>query len=131
MTMAVDRCRAEHPASHSRACRVGSQPVPPFSSSRGSRKARNLATNPRCAITTDDAHEPVVIEGTAELVQDLAAIAAFVIAINDKYHTDYSIDFFNPADNACFRVPPRWAFGLADSDFTGSPTRWMFGPGER
>src|SRR3982074_838718 len=49
-----------------------------FSSSRGSRKARNLAANPRCAITTDNAYEPVVIEGTAELVHDLTAIAAFV-----------------------------------------------------
>jgi PPOX class probable F420-dependent enzyme len=102
-----------------------------FSSSRGSRKARNLAANPGCAITTDNAYEPVVIEGTAELVQDLTAIGGFVITINDKYQTDYSIDFFNPADNACFRVRPSWAFALTESDFTGSPTRWMFVPGER
>jgi PPOX class probable F420-dependent enzyme len=97
-----------------------------FSSSRGSRKARNLAANPRCAITTDNAYEPVVIEGTAELVHDLTAIAAFVIKINDKYHTDYSIDFFSAPENACFVVHPRWAFSLAESDFTGSPTRWLF-----
>jgi hypothetical protein len=38
----------------------------------------------RCAITTDNAYEPVVIEGTAELVQDMTAITAFVIAINDR-----------------------------------------------
>ncbi len=101
-----------------------------FSSSRGSRKARNLATNPRCAITTDNPREPVVVEGAAELVQDLTAIAAFVAAINDKYRTHYSLDFFNPTDNACFQVRPSWAFGLTESDFTGSPTRWMFAVGE-
>ena len=97
-----------------------------FSSSRGSRKARNLATNPNCAITTDNPYEPVVIEGTAELVQDLTAIAAFVAATNRKYKTDYSIDFFDPTANACFQVRPAWAFGLMESDFSGSPTRWVF-----
>jgi PPOX class probable F420-dependent enzyme len=99
-----------------------------FSSSAGSRKARNLAGNPHCAITTDNADEPVVIEGTAVLIQDLEAIAGFVAATNRKYKTDYSVDFFNPSANACFRVRPTWAFGLTESDFTGSPTRWLFAP---
>jgi PPOX class probable F420-dependent enzyme len=99
-----------------------------FSSSRKSRKARNLAANPACAITTDNAYEPVVIDGTAEVVFDSAGIGGFVTAINAKYKTDYSIDFFNPAENACFRVRPSWAFALLESDFTGSPTRWVFVP---
>ena len=102
-----------------------------FSSSRGSRKARNLAANPLCAISTDNAYEPVVIEGIAELVEDLAAITSFVITINDKYHTEYAVDFFNAPENACFVVRPTWAFGLTESDFTGSPTRWVFAPGTR
>ena len=97
-----------------------------FSSSRGSRKARNLAANAHCAITTDNAYEPVVIEGEAALIDDLAAIGAFVTELNGKYKTDYSIDFFNPTDNACFRVRPAWAFGLTEADFTGTPTRWTF-----
>src|ERR1700731_4562828 len=45
-----------------------------FSSSRQSRKARNLAANPACAITTDNAYEPVVIEGTAGGVFDSTGI---------------------------------------------------------
>ncbi len=99
-----------------------------FSSSRGSRKARNLAANAaHCTIATDNAYEPVVIEGEAVLIDDLAVIGAFVAETNQKYKTDYSIDFFNPADNACFNVRPTWAFGLIESDFTGSPTRWVFG----
>jgi PPOX class probable F420-dependent enzyme len=97
-----------------------------FSSSRKSRKARNLAANPGCAITTDNPYEPVVIEGRAELARDLAAIAAFVAETNRKYKTDYSVDFFDPGANACFLVRPSWAFGLMESDFTGSPTRWVF-----
>ena len=99
-----------------------------FSSSRGSRKARNLAGRPACAISTDNAYEPVVIEGEAELIDDAAAIATFVAATNQKYGTDYAIDFFSSPSNACFRVRPAWAFGLTESDFTGSPTRWTFSP---
>jgi hypothetical protein len=36
-----------------------------FSSSIGSRKTRNLAANPQCCVTTEDAADPVVLEGTA------------------------------------------------------------------
>ena len=98
-----------------------------FSSSRGSRKARNLALYAHCTISTDNAFEPVVIEGEAVLIDDLPTIGAFVAATNTKYQTDYSIDFFNPTDNACFKVLPAREFGLTESDFTGSPTRWVFG----
>jgi hypothetical protein len=95
-----------------------------FSSSRASRKARNLEWQARCAITTNNAYEPVIVEGDAELIEDRAAIARFVDAVNDKYRTNYGLDFFVAA--ACFRVRPVWAFGLLESDFTGSPTRWRF-----
>ncbi len=76
-----------------------------FSSSRTSRKARNLTANPDCAITTDDAYEPVIIEGAAVRITDLSAVARFVAATNQKYKTDYAVDFFNPDSNACFQVP--------------------------
>ena len=49
-----------------------------FSSGLRSRKARNLAADPRCTVTTDDAQNPVVVEGPAEQVTDRAGIAAFV-----------------------------------------------------
>jgi hypothetical protein len=39
-----------------------------FSGSRGSRKTRNLPADPRCAIATDNALEPVVIDGSAERI---------------------------------------------------------------
>ena len=39
-----------------------------FSSGRRSRKARNLAADPRCIVTTDDPKNPVVVEGSAGLV---------------------------------------------------------------
>ena len=99
-----------------------------FSSSLRSRKARNLAADPRCAVTTDDALHPVVVEGTAMRVTHLDAIGGMLAVMNEKYDTGYGIDFLDPAVNACFRVGPTWAFALDEGDFTGSPTRWRFIP---
>jgi PPOX class probable F420-dependent enzyme len=99
-----------------------------FSSSLGSRKARNLAANDRCVLATDNPQEPVIVEGRAELVPDPPTIQRFADAVNAKYGTDYGLDFFEPEVNGCWRVRPVWAFGLAESDFTGTPTRWRFDP---
>ena len=99
-----------------------------FSSSRRSRKARNLAADSRCVVTTEHAAEPVVVEGTAELVTDPAALGRMLALENAKYETGYSIELLDPAVNATIRVRPSWAFGLAEGDFTGSPTRWVFEP---
>jgi PPOX class probable F420-dependent enzyme len=97
-----------------------------LSSSRGSRKARNLAGDPRCVVATEDAHNPVVVEGTAELVTAPEALARMLRLVNAKYATSYTAELVDPAVNATIRVRPRWAFGLKQEDFTGSPTRWTF-----
>ncbi len=102
-----------------------------FSSSRGSRKSRNLRAEPRCTVTTDDARSPVIVEGVAELVNDDGQLAAILDAENRKYGTGYGIEMLDPAVNACFRVWPRQVFALLDADFTGSPTRWTFEPPAR
>jgi general stress protein 26 len=97
-----------------------------FSSSNSSRKSRNLAANSRCAVTTEDAHNPVVVEGVAELIGDRDTLAKVLAWENAKYETDYTTEMLDPALNSCFRVTPVWAFGIAHDDFTGSPTRWDF-----
>lgn len=95
-----------------------------FSSSKGSRKARNLAADPRCVVTTEDAADPVIMEGSAELVTEPEALATVLALENAKYDTNYTIDLLDPDVNSVYRVRPRWAFGLRHGDFTGSPTRW-------
>jgi Pyridoxamine 5'-phosphate oxidase len=97
-----------------------------FSCSRASRKTRNLLVDGRCVMTTDEPRNPVVVEGVAELVSDPGLLQAVLDAENTKYGTDYGIALLDPAVSACFRVRPVWAFGLSESDFTGSPTRWRF-----
>lgn len=97
-----------------------------FSSSLGSRKARNLDADPRLTVTTDNALEPVVIDGRADRVVDLAPRARFIGLTNTKYGTEYSVDFLDPDVNATYRVTPVSAIGLVEADFASSPTKWVF-----
>ena len=101
-----------------------------FSTALSSRKARNLAADPRCTVTTDDARDPVVVDGTAERLTDAVAIAAFVAAVNEKYDAGLTTDFQDPAVNGTFAVRPVRVIALSGADFPGSPTRWRF-PGSR
>jgi PPOX class probable F420-dependent enzyme len=94
-----------------------------FSSSNRSRKARNLGADPRCMVSTEDASEPVVIEGQAEIVRERDEIARVADMMNTKYG-GITVEFL--AANATIRIRPRWAFGIAHDDFTGSATRWVF-----
>ncbi len=77
-------------------------------------------------MTTEDAENPVVLEGVGEIVRDASSIRRVITLVNAKYSTDYSADFLDPTTQATIRVRPRWAFGLAGEDFSGSPTRWVF-----
>jgi hypothetical protein len=97
-----------------------------LSSSRGSRKARNLRANPRCTISTEDAANPFVIEGDAVLVTEPAGLESILALENAKYSTDYGVELVDPALNSVFQIRPTWAFALRTDDFTGSPTRWEF-----
>ena len=95
-----------------------------FSSSPQSRKARNIGHDPRAVITTDNPLQPVVVEGVVGRVTDDHVIATFTEWVNDKYNTDLNVEFFTV--NACLRLSPRRVFSLDESNFTGSPTRWVF-----
>jgi PPOX class probable F420-dependent enzyme len=98
-----------------------------FTSSAGSRKVRNLAADPRCCITTEDASDPVIIEGDARIATELPVLRRVVDLMNAKYRTDYRVDFLDPATNATIGVRPHRVFSMRAGDFTGSPTRWVFG----
>ena len=95
-----------------------------FSSAPGSRKVRNIAAGSAVCLATADPRNPLVVEGTAELVVDEALVRAFVDGLNAKYETTDPVEFYTA--NAVVAVRPVWAFGVADGDFAGSPTRWEF-----
>ena len=96
-----------------------------FTSAVGSRKVRNLTADSRCCVTTEDASDPVVIEGRADITTEPAMLQRVIDLMNAKYHTDFGVDFLDPATNATVGVRPRRVFSLRAGDFTGSPTRWI------
>jgi nitroimidazol reductase NimA-like FMN-containing flavoprotein (pyridoxamine 5'-phosphate oxidase superfamily) len=97
-----------------------------FSSSVESRKIANLRRDPRCVVATEDAVDPVIMDGVAKVISDEECISWFLNAMNSKYSTDYGPDFLDPTKNATVRIEPETAFALLGQDFTGSPTRWRF-----
>ena len=100
-----------------------------FTSAIESRKVRNLRADPRCCVTTEDASDPVIIEGTARIVTETVVIQRVVDLMNAKYHSDITLDFLNPEKNATIGVRPQRVFSMLHSDFTGSVTRWSFEEG--
>jgi PPOX class probable F420-dependent enzyme len=97
-----------------------------FSSANASRKVQNLRARPRCSVATDNAYEPVVLEGDARVVTDRSRLEIALAQENRKYGTDYGIEMLDPGHNTWFELRPVWAFALDEDDFTGSPTRWSF-----
>jgi len=99
-----------------------------FSTGRRSRKTRNLDENKNCVICTEDAHEAVIVEGTAAEVSDVSVRRTFL----QKYEPKYKFDMGKMKDDILslkepiFGVRPRVAFGLYEKKFQSSATRWKF-----
>ena len=92
-----------------------------FSMAGASRKARNLAANPNCAVCTERADEAVIVEGIFLGMADSELQPPVRLAYQEKYNWDTEgYDFY--------AVQPRVAFAFTESacDFTRTATRWRF-----
>jgi hypothetical protein len=93
-----------------------------FSTGKTSRKAKNLAADPRCVVCPGDAEEAVVVEGAAADLTGDAALARFFAAYEAKYAMDVST-----MGEPLYVVTPRVVFGQIEKTFPKSATRWQFG----
>ena len=99
-------------------------------------KARNLADNPRCTLTTgcNALHEglDLVVEGTAARVTDDARLREVAAAFEDKYGAEWHFDVghgvfvHGPGRASVFEVRPIRAYGFGKAPY--SHTRWRFDP---
>jgi uncharacterized pyridoxamine 5'-phosphate oxidase family protein len=99
-----------------------------FSTGSKSRKARNLAQNPRCTMCTQRADEAVILEGEVDTETRVARIREFLRRYAKKYAWDMSDtegDLVNLKE-PLFRLRPKIGFGLAEKTFSTSATRWIF-----
>ena len=93
-----------------------------FSTGRQSRKARNLAANPKCILCTERADEAVIVEGEARLATGPRSRGFFA-----RYEKKYSWDMSAYQEEPIFEFRPRVAFGLAEKKSLNAATRWKFG----
>ncbi|MFD3563726.1 pyridoxamine 5'-phosphate oxidase family protein [Streptomyces sp. NPDC058686] len=110
-----------------------------FSTGPGEQKARNLAHDGHCALTTgrNSLTEglDLVVEGKAEAVADRAVLEEVIAAYEAKYGahitspegTFHGIgDAFRKGDAMVFAVSPATAYGFGRDDGVYSHTRWAF-----
>jgi|SRR5438309_3063785 len=98
-----------------------------FSTGRRTRKAKNLAGNPRCVIATEKADEAVILEGSAEAISDRSVWQQLIEIYNRKYGGDLG-PLLESSGNLVYRITPYTAFGQDENaeNFTESVTRWTF-----
>ena len=97
-----------------------------FSTGSSSRKARNLAANPRCVVTTESGAQAVIVESTA----CETALADLPASVAVAYQTKYAMPL-DPQLGPIFIVRPHTVFGFIEGgdepdDFVSTATRWQF-----
>ncbi len=108
-----------------------------FAASAASRKARNLAHDPRCVIMAQSGPLDLVVEGTATKVRDEATLRQAAAVYAAKY--DWTVTVRDQSFHAevaptagpppfdLYQVTPATLFGFG-TDETSNATRWRFAP---
>jgi hypothetical protein len=102
-----------------------------FSTGARSRKARNLAVNRSCTVTTEDPTAPVILDGTAKRVTDTPSLERLIEVYSVKYDHPLQARDGEVVDDQSyggpvFLVRPDRAIGMQESDMANSATRWVF-----
>ncbi|WP_135363735.1 pyridoxamine 5'-phosphate oxidase family protein [Halosimplex halophilum] len=87
------------------------------------RWVRNLSTNPAITVHREDAEEVVILEGTAERIDEETADTALLDRLDGAYEEKYD----TPHGTPFFAVRPDKVF--AWSDYPADATRWEFADG--
>jgi general stress protein 26 len=101
----------------------------------GTRKSRNLAENPSCAVSMSLTGIDLVIEGTAAIVTDDATLERMAKRYGDQgwparvedgaFTYDYSAPSAGPPPWHLYEITPTTIFGVLTTE-PGGATRWRF-----
>lgn len=91
-----------------------------FSTAGGSRKARNLAANPRLVVHLESGDEVVILEGRVEEVPP----GDWFDHLGQVYFKKYNVHL--TTQNPVYRLVNETAFAWREKDFPTSATRWHF-----
>jgi nitroimidazol reductase NimA-like FMN-containing flavoprotein (pyridoxamine 5'-phosphate oxidase superfamily) len=93
-----------------------------FGAGRDSRKARNIAAQPRVIVHLESGDDVVIIEGDALEVRDESLRERLADAYDEKYEVR------PPPEGLLFEVRPERAFTWYEPEFPETATRWVFRP---
>ena len=109
-----------------------------FSSSPRAQKAKNLGTEPRCALAAHTDDFDLIVEGTTRRVTDADDLERVAASYRDKYEwpvtvvgdamdAPYGAPTAGPPPYAVFRVLPSRAYAIGITEGTNArSTRWRF-----
>jgi general stress protein 26 len=98
---------------------------------RRTRKARNLAADPRLVVHLESADDVVIVRGTAVDLGHPAAVPEVVTALAEKYFSPADRPFLPGADpdfDVVYAVRPQSAQLWQLRDYEGSQRRWSASP---
>lgn len=95
-----------------------------FGTGAKSRKARNLAADPRAVVHLESGDEVVVLEGIMAEVTDDADLDGIGDALTAKYEVEMDLAEMGAV---VYRMAPQVAFGWTEESFPQTATRWVFG----
>jgi PPOX class probable F420-dependent enzyme len=97
-----------------------------FSTSRRSRKGRNLSRRPHAVVHLESGDQTVILEGRVREVRDAPVLRRYA----DAYHAKYRFrpDSGDPK-HVTYALQARVGFAWRERDFPMSATRWTFPPG--
>lgn len=101
-----------------------------FGTDRNSRKARNLAENPRLSLHLESGDDVVILEGMVEEVTDRALLRHVYEIYGEKYGLDMSANA-EPGAGPTYAVRMRVAMAWFENDFPQTATRWHFTEGQQ
>lgn len=93
-----------------------------FGTSSATRKAKNLALNPHCALISEDMNELIIVEGVAELV-DLDDLPR---GISDVSKKKYGWPLKPHSGGKIYKLLPRVVFAFPLKQITTAVTKWVF-----
>jgi hypothetical protein len=93
-----------------------------FGTSADTRKAKNLETNSRCILVSEDFNELIIVEGVAENVGFKQLPAGLSEASKKKY--GWPID--PRMGGTVYKVAPRVVFAFPLKQITTAVTKWVF-----
>jgi hypothetical protein len=96
-----------------------------FGSASSSVKSRNIAERPDVVVHLDNGDDVVIIEGRAELIQDMAIAQQLSLIYAARY--PYKPSAEDLISGGLYGVYPELVIAWKETDFRKTATRWEFG----